>query len=146
MVYWRGNEQNGRKAKVIRWSEMQCRVWQRWLKATQWKVWHLLFHCVQDLRRYLYKQLQRWVLKVAQPIQWTWCYWKRILSHFIISYFSTASAAVSVEGLHAIVVTDRDGVPVIKGSATLTQTLSAHWWKTLHTGDGITYLPCQYPV
>lgn len=44
---------------------------------------------------------------------------------FLISYFSTVSPPVSVEGLHAIVVTDRDGVPVIKGSATQRQTPSS---------------------
>lgn len=50
---------------------------------------------------------------------------------FLISYFSTVSPPVSVEGLHAIVVTDRDGVPVIKGSATQRQTPSSSVNKAL---------------
>ncbi|PWA16356.1 hypothetical protein CCH79_00004474 [Gambusia affinis] len=59
---------------------------------------------VQDLKRYLYKQLQR--LVVLENHSYQFGVSSKLLNQLFV--------LLSVEGLHAVVVTDRDGVPVIK--------------------------------
>lgn len=71
-----------------------------------------------------------WSLQV-KVIRWTVCSWMvlrtfsfQILAFFslnvyvacVLFFFSSFFFSLSVEGLHAIVVSDRDGVPVIKGN------------------------------
>lgn len=76
---------------------------------------------LQDLKRYLYKQLQRCVYMMWHAGEAV------VLSHYKRKQEKYCLfSSPSVEGLHAIVVTDRDGVPVIKGKAL--SSIYPHWY------------------